>query len=195
MAQLLSLGANPMKWQDIIFTRLFWTVSIVGSIVLSIVANLLTPYVSAFITRHLHARRSGLRNKQIKRREQVIALQSNVNRRLSAKLDAIFNLLGGMTFLLLCLLILFLTMSDKLLEAHSISILPMVLLVLLVVAALLKSGADAMSLALTADRREAALNGFCKLHGNGAPTDEARQFEDNWDLREFGVNSKNVGDA
>src|SRR5438093_2781068 len=95
-----------MTWQEIIFTPLFWVVSTIGTLVLSIVANLLTPWTSAFITRHLHSRRSGLREKQIKRREQVVSLQGNVHRRASAKLDAIFKLLLAMILLSLCVVLL-----------------------------------------------------------------------------------------
>lgn len=191
-----------MKWQDIISTPLFWIVSTTGTLVLSIAANLLTPYVSAFVTRNLHARRSGLRDKQIKRREQVIALQSNVARRTSAKLDAIFKLLLTVVLLLACLFLfqfgvsgLHIATTDKSLAAPSIPILLVILLALLVAIAIGKLGLDDMSFALTADSREAAFDDFFKQRGGGAPPAEVRQFEDDWDLRQFGVTSKDVGDA
>jgi hypothetical protein len=76
-----------------------------GAVILSIIANLITPFVSAFLTRRLSARRSGLREKQIKRRDQVITLQANVHRRTSAKLDAIFKLLLALVFLLMSIFV------------------------------------------------------------------------------------------
>jgi hypothetical protein len=82
-----------VSWQDIILTPLFWMVATTGTVVLSIAANLLTPFVSAFVSRPLHARQSGVRKKQIQRRDQVLLLQANLSRRTGAKLDAIFKLL------------------------------------------------------------------------------------------------------
>lgn len=82
-----------MSWQDIILTPLFWMVATTGTVVLSIAANLLTPFVSTFVSRPLHARQSGVRKKQIQRRDQVLLLQANLSRRTGAKLDAIFKLL------------------------------------------------------------------------------------------------------
>lgn len=191
-----------MKWQDIISTPLFWIVSAAGTLVLSIAANLLTPYVSAFVTRHLHTRRSGLRDKQIKRRERVIALQSNVARRTSAKLDAIFKLLLAMVLLLACLFLFQLDVSglhiattNKSFAATRIPILLVILPGLLGAIAIGKLGLDDMSFALTADRREAALDDFFKQRGRGAAAAEVRQFEDAWDLRQFGVTSEDVGGA
>jgi hypothetical protein len=184
------LGANPMTWQYIIVTQLFWIVCTIGTLVLSIAANLLTPYVSAFITRHLHGRKSRLRDKQIKRREQVIALQLNVARRTSAKLDAIFKLLLAMVLLLLCLFLIQLSVND-----FYVATLVIILLALLAAVAIGKLGLDDMSFAITADRREAALDDFLKQRGGGTSAPEVRQFEDEWDLRQFGVTSGDVGNA
>lgn len=91
-----------MSWQDIILTPLFWMVATTGTVVLSITANLLTPFVSAFVTRHLHARQSGVRKKQIQRRDQVLILQANLSRRTGAKLDAIFKLLLALVLMVVC---------------------------------------------------------------------------------------------
>jgi len=80
-----------MKWQDIVSTLLFWLfwlLSITGSVILSIVVNLLTPRVSALLTRNLRARKSGVRKKQIQRRQKVLTLQANMFLRVAAKLDA-----------------------------------------------------------------------------------------------------------
>src|SRR5262245_24201950 len=90
-----------MEWQDIILTPLFWIVSALAALILSIIANLITPYVSAFLARRLSAGRSVLRSKQIKRRDQVIMLQANVHRRTSAKLDGVFKLLLATILLLM----------------------------------------------------------------------------------------------
>ena len=190
------LDTNPMKWQDIIFTPLFWIISIIGSLVWSIVANLLTPYVSVFVTRRFHARRSGLRNKQIKRREKIITLQLNIARRTSTKLDAIFSPLLATGLLLTGIFLLqFVTTGDKSLKEPSTPILLIILFVLLAIMTIGKSAIDNMSLALTADRREAALHDFVKQRGNDALPDEVRQLEDEWDLRESGVTSKDLKDV
>ena len=186
-----------MEWQDIIVTPLFWIVSTIGTIVLSIVGNLLTPYVSAFVTRHLHARRTGLRENQKKRRDQVIALKANIHRRTSTKLDALFKLLLAMVLLLACLFLFqinFSALHTSLIPGPSlvfeIPTFLIIVLVLLFTMALIKMGLDDMSLALTADRRERARHDFLAQCGPDS-SDEIRQFEDEWDLKAFGVNSQN----
>ena len=187
-----------MEWQDIIVTPLFWIVSTIGTIVLSIVGNLLTPYVSAFVTRHLHAHRTGLREKQKKRRDQVITLEENIHRRTSTKLDALFKLLFAMVLLLAGLFLFQVTFG----ALHASSIpgpsptveIPaflVILLVMLVVMALVKLGLEDWGLALTADRRERARHDFLAQRGPASP-DEIRQFEDEWALKAFGVNSQNA---
>jgi hypothetical protein len=187
-----------MKWQDIISTPEFWVVSTIaslaGTLVLSVVANLLTPRVSAFITRNLQARRSGLRERQIKRREQVITLQANVHRRTSAKLDGIFKLLFSTGLVLLCVFLLQLSFDLEKTTGRStphfgVSILLFIMLVVGIAIVLGKLGLDDMSLALTADRRERAGDEFIMRRGR-VPTDELRQFEDEWDLKTFGVDSQ-----
>jgi hypothetical protein len=181
-----------MKWQDIISTPLFWIVSTIGTVILSVLANLLTPHVSAFITRNLQARQSGLREKQIKRRDQVITLQANVPRRTSAKLDAIFKLLFAMVLILMCLFLLQLSSGGPQLKSVAapppevpIPILLLVLFALLFAVVALKFGLDDMSLAITAG------DDFLIRYGL-ASADEMKRFEDEWDLRTFGVNSQSL---
>jgi hypothetical protein len=187
-----------MKWQDIIWTPLFWIVSTAGTVVLSIFANLLTPRVSAFVTRNLHARKSGLRKKQIQRRDKVVILQANLSRRTGAKLDAIFKLLLATSLLLLGLFLFQLgsgefhiTETNKPAPAIQVSLFLTVLLTTLVAIVVGKLGLDDMTLALTADRRERAGDDFLKQHGP-ASEQELEQIEDEWDLHEFGVNSKHA---
>jgi hypothetical protein len=187
-----------MKWQDIISTPLFWIVSTTGTVVLSIVANLLTPRVSALVTRNLHARKSGLRKKQIQRRDEVVTLQANLSRRTGAKLDAIFKLLLATSLLLLGLFLFQLgsggfhtTEANKPSPVIQIPLLLTVLVAILAAIVVAKLGLDDMTLALTADRRERAGDDFLKQHGP-ASAQELEQIEDEWDLREFGVNSKHA---
>jgi hypothetical protein len=173
-------------------------VSIAGSIILSIIANLLTPSVSAFVTRHLHAKQSGVRKKQIQRRDQVLTLQVDLFRRTGAKLDAIFKLLLAIVLLTLCVFSFqfgsgsldILAMSKPSTQLQ----IPVLLIVLVGVFAAIavgKLGLDDMALALTADRRERASDDFVKQH-DSATTEEMKRFEDEWDLRQFGVNSHDV---
>lgn len=190
-----------MEWQEIIVTPLFWIVSTVGTIVISILANLLTPYSSAFVTRHLHARRTGLRDRQQKRRDRVIMLEQNIHRRTSTKIDVLFQLLLAMVLLLTCLFLFQLNFGalhessipspSPTLEVPTFILIAMVLIIVMV---LIKTGLDAMSLALTADRRERAREDFTAQH-ELASADEIRQFEDEWDLKTFGVNSQPKGPA
>jgi ABC-type multidrug transport system fused ATPase/permease subunit len=150
---------------------------------ISVVANLLTPYISAFVLRHFHARKSALREKQIKRR-QVIMLQENLARRTSAKIDAIIMLMLSLVLLLLGLFLLQLTTptGDSLRIATVLGVFLAAIMAILI----LVSGLNNISVAHMADRRERALDDF--LSGSGSdPTDNARQFLDGWDLREFGV--------
>jgi hypothetical protein len=187
-----------MKWQDIIVTPLFWIVSIIGTVVLSIVGNLLTPWVSALVTRNLHARKSGLRKKQIQRRDKIVALQENVSRRTGVKLDGIFKVLLATLLQLLALFFFLLGFGGfHIMEAVKPSPViqfPSILLILLAILAsivVVKLGMDDMTLALTADRREQAVDDFLKQH-DPVSTLELKRVEDEWDLREFGVNSEHV---
>ena len=56
---------------------------------------------------------------------------------------------------------------------------------------LVKLGLEDWGLALTADRRERARHDFLAQRGPASP-DEIRQFEDEWALKAFGVNSQNA---
>jgi hypothetical protein len=178
-----------MEWQEIIFTPLFWIVSAIGSVLLSVVGNLLTPHISVFVTRHFHARKSALREKQIKRRYQVIMLQENMARRTSTKLDAIFKVIFSLVLLLLSLFLLQIRLpnSDDL-PAATVLVVFLAVMASIVVLVL---GLNDMSLAFMADRRERALEDF--LNGRVSDsTDATRQFMDEWDLREFGIASKDI---
>ena len=66
-----------------------------------------------------------------------------------------------------------------------------ILLGLIFAIALGKLGLDDMALAFAADRRERASDDFLKQH-RPASAEERKHFEDDWDLREFGVNSQDV---
>lgn len=187
-----------MNWHDIVATPLFWILSGTGSVVLSVVANLLTPRIRALFTRRLQSRKSGLREKQIRRRDTILTLQANVQRRTGAKLDAIFKLLAAMTLLVLSLLLFQLgfggfPMSATGAPLHELPVplLLFVLLTLLVATVLVRLGLDDMSLALTADKREQAGDEFLKQH-RPASSEEKLQFEDGWDKNEFGVNSRDI---
>jgi hypothetical protein len=187
-----------VSWQDIILTPLFWMVATTGTVVLSIAANLLTPFVSAFVTRHLHARQSGVRKKQIHRRDQVLILQANLSRRTGAKLDVIFKLLLVLVSIVVCVFLFQLGSGSLQISAPStpsmqlqLPTLLIILLGLIFAIALGKLGLDDMALALAADRRERASDDFLKQH-RPASAEERKHFEDDWDLREFGVNSQDV---
>jgi len=127
----------------------------------------------------------------------VVALQANVQRRASAKLDAIFKLLLAMVLLSMCLfLVQFYLFGVDIATGAPVRALrlPIVLsiaLAFIAVIPLLKLGLDDMSLALTADRREGAGNDFIKQHGS-ASAEATHRFEDEWDFREFGVTSQDA---
>jgi hypothetical protein len=76
-------------------------------------------------------------------------------------------------------------------NATSTPTLLIILLGLIFAIALGKLGLDDMALAFAADRRERASDDFLKQH-RPASAEERKHFEDDWDLREFGVNSQDV---
>ena len=88
-----------------------------------------------------------------------------------------------MIFLLLCLL---------LFQLNPQPLRFIVFLPLLAAIAVGKLGLDDMSLALTADKREQARDDFFAKEGGPDSPEEIEQFYDAWDLKEFGVNSRNV---
>ena len=165
------------------------------NVVLSIVGNLLTPWVSAFVTRNLHARKSGIRKKQIQRRDKVITLQADVSRRTGVKLDGIFKLLLA-TWMQLLALFFFLLGFGGFHITEAIKPSPLIqfpsslllLLAVLLATVVAKLGLNDMTLARTADRRERAVDDFLEQHEPVFGL-ELKRIEDEWDLREFGVNS------
>ena len=107
-------------------------------------------------------------------------------------------MLAAMTLLLLCLFLFQITsgFSQSDVGGWSLRWLSapasfVILLAVIVAVVVLKLGLDDMSLALTADKRECASDEFLKTHEPESAV-EMKQFEDTWDLDEFGVNSQNL---
>ena len=106
---------------------------------------------------------SGVRKKQIQRRDQVLIFQANLSRRTGAKLNAIFKLLLALVLMVVCIFIFQLGLGSLQISATStpstqlqLPTLVIILLGLIFAIALAKLGLDDMALALVADRRERA---------------------------------------
>jgi hypothetical protein len=128
----------------------------------------------------------------------VLTLQADLSRRTGAKLDAIFKLLLALILIVVCVFLsLFgsgsLYTSATNTPSRKLQLLTSLIAFLGVIFAIAvgKLGLDDMALALTADRRERAGDDFLKQN-DPATAEEMKHFQDEWDLREFGVNSQNV---
>jgi hypothetical protein len=178
---------TTLEWEQIILTPVFWIASIVGSLALSIIANLVTPLVSATLARRNNARRSGLREKQIKLRAAVVDLHANIHRRASAKLDAILLLLAAVVMMVVCIGLF--QLATLLGQGARLLIALITVAGTSVGLAFVKVGMERFEPAVKAERRERAVENFVK--GSGPASEEQLvRFEDEWDLREFGVTSK-----
>jgi hypothetical protein len=98
-----------------------------------------------------------------------------------------------MLLLVLCIFVFQLVFSGETTTLTPVRLPSLIIIALAMVFAIivLKLGLNDMTLALTADRRERAGDNFLKRHGP-ATAEEIKHFADEWDLRQFGVNSQDV---
>jgi hypothetical protein len=80
---------------------LFWIVSALGSIILSVTANLITPRVSIALSQLSHARRAKNRARQLSLLLRVTQLAADPNRITQAKLDVLLRLLVACAMMLI----------------------------------------------------------------------------------------------
>ncbi len=71
----------------------FWIFSTLGSLLLSILANLLTPYINSFLSKLSRSQKTKTEKKRLNFLNEVVSVSTNSNNILNYKMDAIFNLL------------------------------------------------------------------------------------------------------
>lgn len=84
---------------------IFWAISAIGSVLLSIIANLLTPYIGSFLSNFSEKRTAKVAKKRLEFLNKIRYVSSNQNRILNQKVDAAYWLLRAIFLLALGIII------------------------------------------------------------------------------------------
>jgi len=90
-----------MDFIELFKEPIFWIVSAIGSVLLSIFSNLITPYVGRMISKVFSSRKSKLEKKKHDLIVEVRYVASDQNRILNYKVDAAYWLLRGVMLLVM----------------------------------------------------------------------------------------------
>jgi len=185
-----------MNWLDILKTPLFWMLSALGSLVLSVVANMLTPRVSRVLSRYFDVRSSRLLARQEVRRQKVRDMHHFPERRLAEKLNAVFTLL--MAVLVMCIAVPFASIPLTLGPSTSLHFLRVLGVFLYCVIGLIMFASaltamralDKMLLTFLADARDEAERRFIEKAKSDSTSSDSNSFLIAWDEKHFGVSTK-----
>lgn len=183
--QLVHLVAEPI----------FWITSIIGSVILSVIANLLTPRVAHRLETISHIRRSTALTKQARFLGEIILLESNPERLTQAKLDAIHSLLLAAFCMLVCLVIF---SAGLLLGPFTRGITNIFFLLIggsvaWVSIEIVKVGQKRIQIARAFERREKAKEKFARVNPEKSAGKDISAFLLEWDKKQFGVNIDDIG--
>jgi hypothetical protein len=167
----------------------FWMASLIGSVVLSVIANLVTPRVAQRLSDIGHVRRTAMRQGQARLLKAITFIEANPEHLTQFKLDSIHALLLASFSMLICLVVL----SGGLLLApftHGISS-----FLCLVIGAMfawmsievVRTGQRRMRVAVAFEKRLRAREDFARKNPE-ATSEMVQAFLAQWDKKEFGVN-------
>ena len=172
---------------------LFWVVSAIFSLFLSVVANLLTPRASQFLLKRRSLWKQRLKKKQARLLGKVLIVFEKENLIINAKLDSIHALLVACILLLFAFALFFWNLvttghgSQWVLNLASIIIVGGGMGTFLLGMFAANVGMDQMQIVRLAERRHKAGKQFREDFG-GEPTEkDVVKFFADWDLKEFGI--------
>ena len=88
---------------SILLQPVFWIISVIGSVILSVIANLVTPRIAKRFEEIGHVKRSVIKLKQARFLSQVIDIESHPERLTQAKLDSIYATILASFSMVVCL--------------------------------------------------------------------------------------------
>lgn len=169
---------------------LFWFLSIIGSVVLSVLANLITPYVRGRIERLSHSRKHAAKKKQARLLGEVGMIDGTPEKLTQAKLDSIHALLLATYAILLCMV----SFTLGLILAPFTNGLSNLVFLLFGTAfawssiEIIKVGQRKMYIARAYEKREKAKAEYSRNNPDKSGPIEVWNYMLEWDRKEFGVN-------
>ncbi|PTP76390.1 hypothetical protein [Vibrio splendidus] len=160
----------------------FWVLTTVGSIILSIIANLVTPKVQKFLAKNSQQKKEALEAQSRETLRKVLKIQLSNTYRTSWQIDAVLECIKGVGIILL-----FLAFS-RVFAIFPIYELRLIVYPVLAVGAIygykhIQSGLTNAALTKLADERQSVLE--AAEHGN--TDDEIQEIVRKWDTENFGV--------
>jgi hypothetical protein len=169
---------------------LFWMFSALGSVVLAVAANLITPRVSLWIEKHSSTRRFRQRKRQVRLLGEVVLMYDDPQLLTQAKLDSIHAILVA-TFAVLLSVIAFVV---GLSIAPYFGPLPQIVATIIGIALawlgawVVRVGMQKMRIARAYERRVRAAKALKREKEGEVGEKELFDFFREWDKREFGIN-------
>ena len=178
----------------VISQPLFWFLSIIGSVVLSVLANLISPNVAARIERLSHNRKHAAKKQQARFLGEVAMIDATPENITQAKLDSIHALLLATYSILLCMVV----FTLGLILAPFTSGLSNLACLLIGTAfawgsiEIIKVGQRKMHIARAYEKREKAKAEFRRNNPDKSGPIEVWNYMLEWDRKEFGVNYEDI---
>jgi hypothetical protein len=175
-----------MEISEFLKEPLFWFVSAIGTIILSIISNILTPLILKVFSKTSKGRKRKLVSQNLKKREIVINIQSSRDRRISWQVDSIMLGVQGVGLILL-----FLAISNiiSIFIFQEISYFALAIGTIYGYQKILKATMKAKLITI-ADERAAYQYGEYSEKIEESKADFLVERMEQWDIKQFGVNSK-----
>lgn len=160
----------------------FWVLTTIGSIALSIIANLVTPKIQKVLAKNSQQKKETLEAKNRETLRKVLKIQLSDTYRTSWQIDAVLECVKGVGIILL-----FLAFS-RVFAIFPIYELRLIVYPVLAIGAIygykhIQSGLTNASLTKLADERQSLFEGS----KNGSTDDEVQEILKKWDMENFGV--------
>jgi hypothetical protein len=174
---------------QIIKEPIFWIFTAVGSVVLSICANLLTPLVQKYASKYSNEKREIQIKEKLKIRDTIIKIHESDTYRISWQIESVLLCIKGTGSILLFLIILN-AISVFPIYPFDIFIYPIIALASVVGFNKIQRGINNANLVKLADEREQAIIKSKTNKGADLNSSELIAVLNKWDLENLGVNSK-----
>ena len=172
---------------------LFWIISAIGSVVLSVIGNLVTPRIASWLTNRSETRQKQERRQRARRLGEIIIRVNKPEKIIHTKLNSLHS------FLLACVLMLFTLVLFTMATALEWLIVPLIVRIAIAILAipvlwlslfLLDDGVKWRSIAILAERRiDEYEQANTKYEGDGQ---KVRIHMAEWDRKNFGITTDEV---
>ncbi len=168
---------------------LFWILSSITSVVLSVVANIITPHVSGIFSQYSGKLRQTREQEKRQKRAEVIWLHENIQTRVNTQLVAIYWLLRSVELIASAVIVILIIPQILFIPTIAQLIVFFLAAVILVRSSQwFDTAKNRIRPALLADERECALRQY-KVRHTTLTEDDIQKFLAEWDRKHFGVDS------